>query len=383
MNEHPPRLIVVDDEAEFRKFVARVATGAGFKVLEIGNPKALIDCVKSERPAVIVMDLNMPEADGIELLRDLAGSATQSHVLLASGMDDKVLATALRLGQERGLNMAGVVHKPVRARELRAALEPLLPSHLRITAETIAAGISGNQFLLHYQPRLDLRANRLTGVEALVRWQFPDNGRLMGPSEFIPIAEETGLITMLTLWIFENAISQCGRWHSEGLEIGVSVNLSAKDVVDEKLPDWLVNLCQRHKVPPPRVTVELTETAAMLDAVLMMDVLTRFRVKGFHLAIDDFGTGYSSLVQLQRLPFSEMKIDKSFVMSMASSRDSAVIVKTIIAMAQNLGLQAVAEGVERKEVLAQLRSDGCHFAQGYFLSRPVAADEIPPMLRKQ
>lgn len=374
------RLGIIDDEPGFREFVAHVARTCGFDAFATDDPNAFLEYVRSRQPAVVVLDLLMPQMDGIELLRGLVGAASPAHVLLASGADSKVLDTAFRLGRERGLDMAGMIQKPIRAAQLKEMLEKLRPAHPAVTVEMLRHAVEAKMLRLHYQPQVDVRSMRVHGAEALVRWEHPENG-LIPPHDFIPLAEESDLIDDVTEWVFIAAVEQCGQWRRDGLELNVSVNLSARNIGNIDLPDWLSDLCRNNAVPPPQVTVELTETASMRDTVQMMDVLTRFRLKGFKLSIDDFGTGYSSLVQLQRLPFSEMKIDKSFVMTMHEAKDSAVIVKTIVDMARNLSLMSVAEGVENPAILDQLAALGCDSAQGYGIAKPMPAETLPSFVR--
>jgi EAL domain-containing protein (putative c-di-GMP-specific phosphodiesterase class I) len=190
------------------------------------------------------------------------------------------------------------------------------------------------------------------------------------------MAEEQGVIDEVTDWVLRNAIRQLGFWKAEGMDMNVSVNVSASNLHNLKLPDQIAALCADAGVAPECITVELTETASMGDPAKMMDVLARFRIKNFSLSIDDFGTGYSSLTQLQRLPFSEIKIDKSFVMAMDKTKDSAIIAKTVVDMGHNLGLRVCAEGVESEKVLSMLREFGCDIVQGFYFSAPVAADKV-------
>jgi diguanylate cyclase (GGDEF)-like protein len=232
-----------------------------------------------------------------------------------------------------------------------------------------------NELRVHYQPKVDLRTGRTKGVEALVRWHHPSLG-LIRPAQFVPLAEESDLIDPLTDWVFASATKQAAAWRQQGFTPEVAINISARNLRDIELPDRLARLCERSGIKPVGVTLELTETSAMSDAIQMMDVLTRLRVKGFKLSIDDFGTGYSSLVQLRKMPFSEIKIDISFVLHMLEDKDCQVIVEAIIDLARKLGLESVAEGVESEPIWNALRALGCDCGQGYYLGRPMAADRI-------
>jgi len=290
-------------------------------------------------------------------------------------MDTKVMESAMSLGAARGIHMEGFLQKPLRAEELRQTLERLSPKSVEPTPEDLRVAIEQNGLSLHYQARLDLRTDRIVGVEALARWRHPTLGSI-SPTKFIPLAERSDMITPLTRWVIAEAIAQAADWQEQGLEIVTAINLSAAATFGYDLPDWVEKICKRAKLPPERVMFELTETAAMRDAVKLLDVLTRFRLKGFNLSIDDFGIGYSSLVQLQQLPFSELKIDMSFIRNLLKSESSRVIVDTIIGMAKNLKLVSVAEGVEDADVLALLKQKGVDFAQGFYISRPTDAREL-------
>jgi EAL domain-containing protein (putative c-di-GMP-specific phosphodiesterase class I) len=240
----------------------------------------------------------------------------------------------------------------------------------------LARAIANAELQLDYQPKVDVISGTVTGVEALVRWQHPTRGRL-GPDRFIPLAEQSDLIGDLTRWVMRTAVAQWCRWREAGTEISIALNFSARNLDEIDFPDVLEQLCRSGDVPCSQFVIEITETAAASDEIKMMDITTRLRLKGFRISIDDFGTGYSSLVQLQRLPFSEMKIDKSFVLQCATARESLIIVKAIIDLAHNLNLKVVAEGVETLEVLDLLRRLGCDLAQGYYVGRPMEGARLP------
>ncbi len=235
---------------------------------------------------------------------------------------------------------------------------------------------------LHYQPLVDFSSGVVTGVEALVRWQHPEHG-FMKPDQFIPLAEHTGVIFPLTRWVLEAALRQCRDWQRAGLQLGVSVNLSARTLHDAQLLTTVAELLRRFAVPPHLLTIEITESALMADPGRSLDVLTRLSRGGVRVAIDDFGTGYSSLNHLKTLPVHEVKIDKSFVQRLGATadlRDSA-IVRLVIAMARTLDLEVVAEGVETVVAWQLLQSLGCTTAQGYYLSPPLPARDLEHWLQ--
>jgi diguanylate cyclase (GGDEF)-like protein len=248
------------------------------------------------------------------------------------------------------------------------------PARLALASE-LRAAIDNEDLVVHYQPKVDIRSRRVTGVEALVRWIHPERG-FMPPDEFIPLAEHTGLIQPLTKLVLRSALRQCRMWQKDGLELDVSVNLSVRSLLDLHLPESVADLLLEYSVDPTRLVLEITESSIMADPIRAADVVDRLSALGIGLAIDDFGTGYSSLSYLKRLPVSEIKIDKSFVMAMTSQDNDAVIVRSTVDLGRNLGLRVVAEGVETLEMWNELKALGCDIAQGYLLSRPLPADDL-------
>jgi diguanylate cyclase (GGDEF)-like protein len=243
------------------------------------------------------------------------------------------------------------------------------PERLALIAE-LRAGISGGEIEVYVQPQAALETGRVLGVEALVRWRHPRHG-LLFPDTFIPLAERSGLIKPLTEEVLEQAVAACGQWRREGQRLTVSVNLSARSTFTEDLPEAIEKLLQRHGVPPAALTLEITESSVIKDPARTGEVLERLHALGVGLSIDDFGTGYSSLSYLRQLPVQEVKIDKSFVMTMLKEPEDAAIVRSIVDLGTNLGLVVVAEGVEDAETWAELQRLGCQTLQGFYLAAPM------------
>ena len=240
--------------------------------------------------------------------------------------------------------------------------------------------VDRDELTLVYQPKVSLRDASGRYVEALVRWRHPTRG-LVAPSEFIPFAEQTGYIRSITMWVLSRAIAQCAAWRAEGLPMHVSINISARDVMDAQLPDRVVALLENHGCAARWISFEITESAILDDPGHAVANLNRLHALGCQIAIDDYGTGYSSLAYLRRLPLHELKIDKSFVMGMSGDANDDVIVRSTIELAHNMHLMVVAEGVEDEPTLERLRALGCDMAQGFHLSRPVAADQAAAWAR--
>lgn len=254
------------------------------------------------------------------------------------------------------------------------------PRRLALMGE-LRYAIEHDALVLSYQPKISLKTGRAIGMEALVRWKHPVQG-MIPPDQFIGAAEQTGLIKPLTLWVFKEAQRQCLTWYGAGLGIPVSINLSARNLLDPHLPDQLSELMRACGGAPDRLELEITESAIMTDTVRALDAIQRLRALGIRFAIDDFGIGYSSLAYLQQLPVDSIKIDKSFVSRMAQNPNDAIIVRSTIDLAHNLGLTVVAEGVENKTIWDLLVAQGCDIAQGYYISKPIPGDELPRWLRE-
>jgi diguanylate cyclase len=252
------------------------------------------------------------------------------------------------------------------------------PARLALLGE-LRLAIDTDQLVLRYQPKADLITGALRGLEVLLRWQHQDHG-LIAPDAFIPLAERTGLIHPLTQWVLDHAMSQLVEWRQAGLVTQLAVNVSARNLTDPTFPDTVAALLQRHDVRPGELEFEITESALVADPTHVEAVLRRFAGMGISVAMDDFGTGYSCLANLERLPLNAIKIDKSFVLAMAGSPDAAAIVQSVIDLGRNLGLTVIAEGVETEASWQDLATRGCDIAQGYLLSRPVAADEARHLL---
>jgi diguanylate cyclase (GGDEF)-like protein len=245
---------------------------------------------------------------------------------------------------------------------------------LTLVAE-LRQAVAERQLIVHYQPQIDLATGRAVGFEALVRWIHPEHG-FLPPDEFIPLAEQTGLVRPLTSFVLEEALKQCAAWRRAGNDVGVAVNLSVRSLVDSGITDEVARMLADIGVPASALTLEVTESSIMVDPEGSVAVLEQLRALGVSIAIDDFGTGYSSLTYLRKLPVDEVKVDRSFVMSLAEDENDAAIVQSTIVLGRNLGLRVVAEGVEDAAARDRLIRFGCDAAQGYFYSRPQLAADL-------
>ncbi len=398
--------------------VQLIAESVGVQARFMTGTEEFFRAVAEWRPTHIAVDLIMPDMDGVEVLQRLADRGCQAKIIITSGVGSRVLDAAGRSANEHGLEIAGVLSKPFSPKHLRELLadgfgqdrrrdEPSLYKSTRTdtadddsTARDLRRALDQDEIRVVYQPQLDCVSGELAGFEALARWVHPERGLIM-PDRFISAAENTGLIDVLTDRVLDIALGWLARQFG-GSELTIAVNLSSRSASVEapaandsttpasdagaaahsNLVERVVAACRIHDVKPERLILELTETSAMEDPVASLDLLTRLRMKGFQLSIDDFGTGYSSMLQLVRLPFSEIKIDKSFVMTAIRSAESRAVVESIIGLGHSLGLRVVAEGVENEETLQYLRDQGCDLAQGYHIGRPLAGEAIDAWRRE-
>jgi len=375
---HGNRLLVIDDEPAVGKTINMIASGCGYEVRVTSDAVSFLDQLQRWHPTHIALDLQMPVVDGIELLRILGGRRCPAKIVIVSGVEGRVVETARRLGLERGLAIPAVLLKPFRAAELRHLLDDLAVREDWNSVTALAEALSHDALLLEFQPKIDLRSWDAVGFEALARWQHPRHGVLM-PDKFIPLAESAGMIDRLIDRMIELGLAQLAAWGAK-VEGTLAINLSGRNVDDLAFADRLRDRCIERGIQPQRIVLELTESSAMTDPVRAMDILARLRLKGFRLSLDDFGAGFSSLLQLARLPFSELKIDKSFVRECDRSPEARAIVKSTIDLAHNLGLRAVAEGVESAGALQLIAELGCDLAQGYHIAKPMPAGEVPVWL---
>ncbi|MCK6451919.1 MAG: EAL domain-containing protein [Alphaproteobacteria bacterium] len=380
-------LLIVDDDPQFAEFAANVAGGAGWKVAHAAGADAFRERFRSERPQAVALDLKLGQADGVELLRWLRGEGYDGPILLISGFDARVLAAAATLGGTLGLKIAGTVQKPVRAAELRRILEEMHGTSAPLTVAMLEEAMARDEVEMHLQPVFDSGTLALHKAEALARWRHPARG-LLPPSLFIPLLEASPpAMDRFTMWAIRKIADNAGVLGVADPPIKVSANLSAVNLGDLTLPDRIAAILDQTRLPPSRLVLEITESAATSDPTATMDILTRLRLKGFGLSLDDFGTGYSSLVALHRLPFTEIKIDRGFVAEMDSSHEAPTIIKTVADLAQNLKLTSVAEGVETREAGRRLRELGVAQLQGYAFGAPVPmatfAERFAPMAERR
>lgn len=378
-----PRVLVLDDDRAVVDTICGLASLLGLDARGETAPDPFLKHAATWEPDFLILDLLMPERDGVEIIRALAAQGTRASLILTSGIGSAVLNAAQRTAIERGLTVGGVISKPMTREELRLVIESVPAGapdanqvdHQRaVTVIDLRQALDREEIGLVYQPQITCMGGELAGFEVLARWHHPELGLIM-PDRFIPLAESSGLIAPLTEKIVADALEFASE-RLAGTFIGLSINLSTLNLKDLTFADRVAARCGELGVMPDHITFELTETGAMEAPTSTLDLLTRLRLKGFRLSMDDFGTGYSSMAQLVRLPFTEIKIDRSFTASAQVSEDSREVVRSVVALGKGLGLEIVAEGIEDTRMLAHVANLGCDRAQGYYIGMPMGSGEI-------
>lgn len=377
------RLLVLDDELDVAATICMMAATAAFETDHTDDADLFLQKVTAWAPTHLIVDLQLEDRDGIEVIHQLAEIGCKAALIIASGLGGRILDSAARAAAEHGLQLLGTLPKPFSRSQLQVFLgshtETVLPTQgntakqprLSVSEQQLIEALDSKAFIAHFQPKISCASNALVGYESLARWP-QSGGGMIPPDQFIGLAERTGLIHELTRQIYEYALANLPQ-KARDAGLKCALNLSPINLVDENFPRWLLDKCREYTVAPSQIILEVTETASMDNPLGLLENLTQFRIRGFELSIDDFGVGYSSLVQLARLPFSELKIDQMFVKTLAESRESQKIVTAVIGLGNSLGLNVVAEGVEDAWALDFLRDADCDEAQGYFIAKPMDA----------
>lgn len=380
----PQSLYILDDDQHYATLLKQMAEKCGWQVISEQSAWRFLE-FNLPSSMVLVLDLVMPELDGIEVIRELIKRRINLTLILISGVDKRTLHSAQLLAQAYSINVTACFSKPVRLKEFCEILNTIREVQVSskgaeedpvFSKEDLKAGIEKQQFTIYYQPQICLKTNMLIGVEALVRWHHPKHG-LVHPGYFISMAEKEGLISLLTNQVVSMVAQDNAMLNTIfGKDIMISINISANDIISLSLPDQLNHLLSEYSIDPKNITFEITESAVMTNLVSFLDVLNRLSLKGFSLSIDDFGTGFSSLSLLYQAPFSELKIDQSFVGRMLHDAEAMIIVEICVLLAKKMGMKIVAEGIEDEKTLSTLKTLGCDVGQGYFIGKPMPVKDI-------
>lgn len=390
----PPKtvasLLVVDDSAVQRAHTVAQCRALGIDlVYEAAGGQDALDLLALLvlPPSVIVVDLEMPGMDGVELIQQMHQRGIRLPLIVASSREESLLHSVETMARALGMPVLDALRKPLTPERLGAALAECdaaagtHPARERAAETDFGAGdlayaIERGEIVPHYQPKVDIRTGIVRGVEVLARWRHPVAG-MIAPGRFIPVAEREGLIRDLTLSILDQALAQAAAWSAQGFTPSVAINFSARLFETRDLVGEVVSRIDSRGLPAGQLVLEVTESAVVTHLAAALGTLARLRLKGLGLSIDDYGTGFSSMQQLARIPFTELKIDRSFVHDAHRRPHLRVILQSALDMAGRLGLSSVAEGIETMEDWRLLQELGCDVGQGYLIARPMPADELP------
>ncbi|WP_421243190.1 EAL domain-containing response regulator [Aeromonas enteropelogenes] len=386
MNKREDELVimVVEDHAFQRKTLLHQIRSLGYQqLLEAQDGLSALALCQHHQVDILICDLRMPGMDGMALLRRLSLGGFKGGIILSSALEDDVVAAVLRMSAAYGLQVLGRLEKPSSPQQIRQLIDTWSPGQEPQHSEEgdgidvveLQLALERDQILPWYQPKVSFVTGQWVGMEALARWQHPEYG-MISPARFIPLAENNGLIDQLTEVIISKSLRDGHLWEETGLSLNLSMNLSTTSLIEGDLCHSLINQCQRWSINPELITLEVTESSFVQDLGKSLEVLTRLRMHGFGLSIDDFGTGYSSMQQLALLPFTELKLDRSFVDRCYADPSRLAIIESSIELARKLGLKSVAEGVEDEQTWRQLAALGCDVCQGFFSARPMPRHEL-------
>lgn len=377
------RVLIADDEAIERVILARCVEILGWTA-DTASSSADATARFSARPHnVVIIDLRLGQPDCTQLLRRLRLGHADPTVIFVSGGGDRTLAAAWRLARDLGVRVAGTLVRPIDPYQLHALLlsNPVRPpAELRLAipcldAQDLDRALREGEIHTEYQPKTNLATGETVGVEALARWHSPTLG-LIPPARFVPVAEQCGLIARLTFQVLEDAITACERWRRIQPNCSVAVNISPRVLADPRLLPTVEAILGRGGMPPDALIAEITETALMANLPAATEVMTQLSHLGVRVSMDGFGTGYSSVLSLPRMPFTELKIDRSFVSVCGTDPEAWKLVRATVGLGRELGMRVVAEGIETEAVSDQVRDVGCDQGQGWYFGRPMQADAI-------
>jgi EAL domain-containing protein (putative c-di-GMP-specific phosphodiesterase class I)/ActR/RegA family two-component response regulator len=390
-------VLLIEDSPVQRQHAAELCRELGFAAIhEAGDGVEALRILAQlpAAPGLLLLDLEMPGMDGIELLEQLRQREVKLPIVLVSSREKVLLDAVWAMGCDLGLQMLAALHKPLQPEALRAALAliqpaaaaPLLPRAaiaapaLALNAAMLSAALAAGDIFVHYQPKVDIRTGIVRGVEALARWRHAELG-LVPPDQFVALAEREGLILPLTLQVMAQAFQQAERWNQRGLRLSMAVNLSSRVLDQPTIVQQISDLAASCSLRSDQIVLELTEGAVVSPLGPSLSVLMRLRLRGFGLSIDDYGTGFSSMQQLARIPFTELKIDRSFVHGAHSRHSLRVILRSALELARQLDLVCVAEGIETLEDWQLLQEFGCTAGQGWLIAKPMAGEALQGWLK--
>lgn len=378
-------ILVVEDYALHRTILVSILRQMGFlHIFEAQDGFDALDLCEENNIDILFCDLRLPGMDGMALLRRLASKGFKGGIILSSVLDSDVVNAVLRMGNAFGLQVLGRIDKPTTPKQLKQLIDSRspwegtlteLPEEPHITVFDLEYAIQNKQIKPWFQPKVSFISGDWSGLEVLSRWVHPTYG-MVSPDIFIPLAEKHGLMHHLTEMIIREALAHYQMLVQVKPTLNISINLSTSSLIEKSLSNFLLLHCGINRVSPEQITLEITESTFATDIGHVLEILSRLRMHGFGISIDDFGTGYSSLQQLALLPFTELKLDRTFVAHCHNVASHMAIIESSLKLANNLGLKTVAEGVEDKRTWHTLKKLGCNTCQGFIAAKAMPYDEL-------
>jgi len=384
-------IMLVDDEPSILDLTERYLEKMGFfNITPCLSGQVALEKYQNNKDSfdIIISDLNMPEMNGVELLRHLSEEGYGGGIILLSGEDKRILEVAKDLAKARNLNVIGYISKPFKRDSLELLLADFSPQSPNISAplldeiseQELRDGMDRDELVIAYQAKTKLDTGKVQGVEALARWNHSERG-LLPPYTFIPLAERSQLIDELTYIIYRKTLSQMRAWLEKDIILEVSLNISVNSFTTDGFVDFLIQTAEEYNINPDMIIFEITETQIMENSLECLEKLMHLRMKNFGLAIDDFGTGHSNMSQLKNAPFTELKIDRAFVNGACEDATTRAMLETSVDLAKKLDMYTVAEGVETKVEMELVKELGCDQIQGFYFAKPMSADEFEQFIQ--
>ena len=385
-------ILLVEDHGFQRRLGLRLLADLGLTQLhEAADGFQALDLLRAlpEPPDVVLVDLDMPGMDGVEFIGIVAQERLARSIAVVSAMEPALLHTVQVMAKASGLRVLGCIEKPLTPGKLTTVLSLFeteagaghVASDVVVSLDEAREALARGEIVPFFQPQVEFGNGKIVGVEALARWRLAD-GQMVPPAVFVPVMEAGGLIDELTSLMLVQSCAWWKRWQVRGLDLKISVNVSAHNLTGPEVADRYEAVLREHGLSPEQVILEITESSVMSDTARGLGMLARLRLKGFGLSVDDFGTGYSSLSQLSQIPFTELKIDRGFVSGAPGQPRKRAMIETSLDLARKLDLKVVAEGVETIEEWQLLAGLGCDFAQGYLISPPVPGEQLPDAIQR-
>ncbi len=392
-------VLIADDSSAQRQYAQQLCTDLGLITIHTAaNGVEALKILQENTIDIALVDLEMPIMDGVELIHSIAHHKLSTNVIIVSAKDPILISSVGTMAEADGLTVLGTFKKPLHLDMLQCSLlrfiVDLQTQGTKLAEAKLAAippivtglelnhAITHGEIILAYQPKLTVQGLLLRGVEALARWQHPQKG-LIPPTTFIPLAERLGLINALTHVLLAMALNEKKKWQQMGLRFHLAFNLSPLSLADEGLVDWVVSLSKKYDVLPQEITFEITENALLNELACAIRTLARLRLKGFNIAIDDYGTGFANAQQLSRVPATELKLDRSLVHNVSTRPQQRTILASSIALAKDLKMLSVAEGVETLEDYKVLLELGADQVQGFYFSKPLYPDALLEFIKTE